>query len=45
MIRARKPEREQELCGFVQDTQTRNAIFMIRNLLEQTLKMPKNLYL
>ena len=48
MNRARsriRPEIGQEQCGFVKDTGTRNALFMIRMLSERAIQMQKNVYM
>ena len=48
MLRARriiKPEIGEEQCGFVEDSSTRNAIFMVRMISERAIEMQKNLYL
>ncbi|MGX9987587.1 reverse transcriptase domain-containing protein [Soonwooa purpurea] len=48
MNRARsriRPEIGQEQCGFVKDTGTRNAIFMLRILSERAIQVQKKLYL
>ena len=48
MMRARrctKPEINQEQCGFVEDTGTRNAIFIVRTLCERAIEVQHDLYL
>ncbi len=48
MMRARsriKPEIGQEQCGFVKDSGTRNAIFILRMLTERAIEMQKDLYI
>ena len=48
MMRARrctKPEISQEQCGFVEDTGTRNAIFIVRTLCERAIEVQHDLYL
>ena len=48
MLRARraiKPEIEKEQCEFVEDTSTRNAIFVVRMISERAIEMQKNLYI
>ena len=48
MMRARrctKPEIRQEQCGFVEDTGTRNAIFIVRTLCERAIEVQHDLYL
>ena len=37
--RCTKPEISQEQCGFVEDTGTRNAIFIVRTLCEQAIEV------
>ena len=48
MMRARrctKPEISQEQCGFVEDTGTRNAIFIVRTLCERAIEVQHDMYL
>ena len=40
-----KPEIGQEQCGFVKDSGTRNAIFMIRMLSERAIEMQRDVYM
>ena len=47
MMRVRrklKPEIGKEQCGFMEDTGTRNAIFMLRMLSERAIEMQKEVY-
>ena len=47
MNRARNriiPEIGKEQCGFIQDSGTRNAIFMMRMLSERAIEMQKHIY-
>ena len=43
--RCTKPEISQEQCGFVEDTGTRNAIFIVRALCERAIEVQHDLYL
>ena len=43
--RCTKPEISQEQCGFVEDTGTRNAIFIVRTLFERAIEVQYDLYL
>ena len=40
-----KPEITQTQCGFVSDSGTRNAIFLLRMLAERTIEMKQDLYI
>ena len=40
-----RPEIDKTQCGFMNDTGTRNAIFILRNICERTIEVNKNLYL
>ena len=40
-----RPEINQVQCGFTEDTGTRNAIFILRNLCERSIEVNKDLYL
>src|SRR5437870_6695400 len=40
-----RPEIDKIQCGFMNDTGTRNAIFILRNICERTVEVNKNLYL
>ena len=47
MMRARRctrPEISKVQCGFTEDTGTRNAIFILRNLCERAIEVQKDLY-
>src|SRR5438552_6032646 len=39
------PEIDKTQCGFMNDTGTRNAIFILRNICERTIEVNMNLYL
>ena len=43
--RCTKPEISQEQCGFMEDTGTRNAIFIVRTLCERAIGVQHDLYL
>ena len=48
MMRARckiRPEIGREQCGFVEDSGTRNAIFMVRMISERAIEMQKDVYM
>jgi len=40
-----RPEIFKAQCGFVSDSGTRNAVFMIRTLMERDIEMKKDLYM
>ena len=40
-----RPETEVEQCGFVEDTGTRNAIFMVRMISERTIEKQGDVYM
>src|SRR5438132_5897329 len=40
-----RSEIDKTQCGFMNDTGTRNAIFILRNICERTIEVNKNLYL
>src|SRR5437870_9857477 len=40
-----RPEIDKTQCSFMNDTGTRNAIFILRNICERTTEVNKNLYL
>ena len=40
-----RTEIDKTQCGFMNDTGTRNAIFILRNICERTIEVNKNLYL
>ena len=40
-----RPEINQVQCGFTEDTGTRNAIFILRNLCERSIEVSKDLFL
>src|SRR5438552_17769286 len=40
-----RPEINKSQCGFMNDTGTRNAIFILRNICERSTEVNKNLYL
>jgi len=40
-----KPEISKTQCGFVGDSGTRNAIFILRNLCEKTIEINQDMYL
>src|SRR5438034_180842 len=40
-----RPEIDKTQCGYMNDTKTRNAIFILRNICERTIEVNKNLYL
>ena len=47
MMRVRnkiRPEIAEEQCGFVEGKGTSNAIFMLRNIIERTLEIQKEVY-
>ena len=40
-----RPEISNVQCGFMKDTGTRNAIFILRHLCEKAIEVKKDLYL
>src|SRR5438132_4730898 len=40
-----RPEISKSQCGFMNDTGTRNAIFILRNICERSIEVNKDLYL
>src|SRR5438132_1095970 len=40
-----RPETNKSQCGFMNDTGTRNAIFILRNICERSIEVNKDLYL